>query len=123
MTVTVAPSGGPLPLTVGATLSGLFNSLNDEADSTVFLYLAFGLSSNPASTFDDGMTRFEFVLVKCRFVAIVDFVMCDWLTNTFFLFLWVGFLQQPCGRALRLYARHCPRVNKIRFLVGVNGVL
>jgi hypothetical protein len=67
--------------------------LNDEADSTVFLYLALGMPSNPASTFDDGMTRLEFVLVKCRFVPRI--LVVYWLELNMFVLL--GFCSSPAG--------------------------
>lgn len=65
--VTNAPTNGPLPIKTGDELQGLFNSLDDQQATSVFLYLALGLGGDAARTFDDGMTRLEFVLVKCRY--------------------------------------------------------
>ena len=74
-TMTMAPSGGPLPVKVGDILDGLFLSMNDQEDTTTFLYLGLGIVNNPAVSFDDAMSKLEFVLAKCLGTA--GSVPCD----------------------------------------------
>jgi len=67
MVITNAPaSGGPLPLTVNNNIRGLFTVQDGEEGITRFMNLALGFNLNPATSFDDGMTKLEFVLTSCK---------------------------------------------------------
>jgi hypothetical protein len=62
------PQGGPLPnWAVLDTLRGLFTLQYGEDGITRFLNLVLGTSAGaPATSFDDGMSKLEFVLVSCK---------------------------------------------------------
>eukprot|EP00048_Salpingoeca_helianthica_P005444 m.87928 g.87928 ORF g.87928 m.87928 type:complete len:904 (+) comp13602_c1_seq1:1215-3926(+) len=68
-----APEGGPLPLQATNNIRGLFTVQDGEEGVTRFLNLALGFNLRPASTFDDGMTKLEFVLVSCKGTGHCDF--------------------------------------------------
>lgn len=65
-------SDAPLALKVGDVLDGLYITLDGEQSETQIFYLALGMPGNGATSFDDGMTKLEFVLIGCK-----DNVNCD----------------------------------------------
>lgn len=71
--VTHAPEVGPLPIQTTNNLRGLFTVTDGEEGVTRFLNLGLGLNLNPAVTFDDAMTKMEFVLVSCKSATHCDF--------------------------------------------------
>jgi len=65
--ITMAPAGGPLPISVQNSLGGLFTVQDGEEGVTRFLNLGLGVTpSAPATTFDDAMTKLDFVLISCK---------------------------------------------------------
>ena len=64
-TVTEAPQGGPLSISPGDVLSGLFISDNGENHIVKYMYLGLGTPSKGADTFDDAMADMEWVLTAC----------------------------------------------------------
>ncbi len=71
--ITRAPDGGPLPLQINNNIRGLFTVQDGEEGVTRFMNLGLGLNLKPATTFDDAMTKLEFVLVSCKGAAHCDF--------------------------------------------------
>lgn len=73
-TILEAPAGGPLDVSTGDILSGLF--ITDPGQNRIvnYMYLGLGKSGSAASTFDQAMTGgFEFVLTSCQDKAPCDF--------------------------------------------------
>jgi len=64
--VKTAPANGPLPLSQNDNIRGLFTVQDGEEGITRFMNLGLGFNLRPATTFDDAMTKLEFVLVSCK---------------------------------------------------------
>jgi len=63
--ITEAPDAGALPLHDGDTVQGMSLTQTGYAGVTKFMYLGMGLPGNPATNFDDAMSKLEFVLISC----------------------------------------------------------
>jgi len=71
--ITVAPTQGPLPIQMNNNLRGLFTVNDGEQGITRFMYLGLGFNLVPATTFDDAMSKMEFVLISCKTATHCDF--------------------------------------------------